>query len=143
MKGTMNRPAAPFTSLFSRDMVIAGVALLVIALHMVLRFAFGIEARVLGLTWPAIPLLVALVGGGIPLVAGRTQLSDAARRTLLMPRHCSRAPGRGNHPAGDLPIGGPASISLSISAAPRITRATTQNQDNNTMTPPSAPNDSL
>ena len=51
-------------------MVIAAVAFVAIALHLVLRFAFGLEAKALGLPWPAIPLLVALVVGGIPLVAG-------------------------------------------------------------------------
>jgi hypothetical protein len=48
---------------------------------------------------------------------------DLAVRTL----------GRGDHPAGDLPIGEPASIALSISAAPRSTKPTTQNQNNSTM----------
>jgi heavy metal translocating P-type ATPase len=70
MKGAMNRPATPITSLLSRELVIATVALVAIALHLVLRFAFGIEAMVFGYTWPVIPLLAALVIGGIPLVAG-------------------------------------------------------------------------
>jgi hypothetical protein len=43
--------------------------------------------------------------------------------------------------AVELPIGEPVSMVLFISAAPRSTKATAQNQNNSTMTPPSAPND--
>ena len=43
--------------------------------------------------------------------------------------------------AEDPPIEVPASIVLSISAAPRSTMATAQNQNNNTMTPPRAPSE--
>jgi hemolysin III len=46
-------------------------------------------------------------------------------------------------PFGNLPRGRPDSIALSISAAPSNTRATAQNQNNSTMTPPSAPSDWL
>ena len=49
----------------------------------------------------------------------------------------------GDHPTGGLSIEEAASNSLSISAAARRTRATTQNQNNSTITPPSAPNDLL
>lgn len=70
MKGTMNRPETPITSLFSRERVIAGITLVAIALHLVLRFVFEIEGTALIFSWPTIPLLVALVVGGIPLVAG-------------------------------------------------------------------------
>jgi heavy metal translocating P-type ATPase len=69
-KGTMSRSADPITSLFSRELVIAAVALLAIAIHLVLRFAFGVEAKAFGVRWPVLPLLVALVVGGIPLVVG-------------------------------------------------------------------------
>src|SRR5512135_2866155 len=65
----MNRPATQITSLYSRELVIAAITLAAIALHLVLRFAFEIEGTVLGFPWPAIPLLAALVVGGIPLVA--------------------------------------------------------------------------
>jgi len=51
-------------------MVIAAITLVAIALHLVLRFAFEFEGTMLGFHWPAIPLLVALGVGGIPLVAG-------------------------------------------------------------------------
>jgi len=66
----MSRPTTPITSLFSWELVIAAMALAAIALHLVLRFGFAIEVTVLGFAWPAIPLLVALVVGGIPLIAG-------------------------------------------------------------------------
>ena len=66
----MDRPATLITSLCSRELVIAAIALVATALHLVLRFVFKIEDTVLGITWPAIPLLVALVVGGIPLVVG-------------------------------------------------------------------------
>src|SRR5512135_424942 len=65
----MNRLATQITSLYSRELVIAAITLAAIALHLVLRFAFEIEGTVLGFPWPAIPLLAALVVGGIPLVA--------------------------------------------------------------------------
>ena len=65
----MNRPTTQITSLYSRELVIAAITLAAIALHLVLRFAFEIEGTVLGFPWPAIPLLAALVVGGIPLVA--------------------------------------------------------------------------
>lgn len=65
------RPMPPPASLrFSRDLVIAAVALAAIALHLLLRFAFEVDGTVFGFAWPAIPLLVALVVGGIPLVLG-------------------------------------------------------------------------
>jgi hypothetical protein len=51
--------------------------------------------------------------------------------------------GRNDHLAAVLSIGEPASITLSISAAPKSTKATTQYQNNSTMTAPSAPNDWL
>jgi heavy metal translocating P-type ATPase len=50
-------------------MAIAVIALAAIVLHLVLRFAFPIEGTVFGFTWPEFPLLVALVVGGVPLVA--------------------------------------------------------------------------
>ena len=66
----MNRPATEIASWYSREMVIAAITLVAIALHLVLRFAFEIEGTVLGFRWPTIPIVVALGVGGIPLVAG-------------------------------------------------------------------------
>ena len=66
----MNRLSTAMKSLISRDLVIAAIALVAIALHVVLQFVFKIEGSWPGFTWQAIPLLVALVVGGIPLVAG-------------------------------------------------------------------------
>ena len=57
--------------------------------------------------------------------------------------HAQRPRSRDDHPAADPPVGEPASIARSISAAARSTRATTQNQESSTMTPPSAPSDWL
>ncbi|MDP9121502.1 MAG: HAD-IC family P-type ATPase, partial [Acidobacteriota bacterium] len=71
MKNTPHRPATRITTpLFLRQLVIAAIALVAIALHLVLRFGFELKGTVLGFTWPDIPPLVALVAGGIPLVAG-------------------------------------------------------------------------
>lgn len=66
----MNRPVTPTTSLFSRELVIAAISLGAIVSSLVLRFAFAVEGTMLGFTWPTIPLLIALVVGGIPLVIG-------------------------------------------------------------------------
>ncbi len=66
----MNRPLNSFKSLVLRDVVIAAVALVAVALHLVLRFVLATEDTLLGIKWPTIPLLVALVVGGIPLVGG-------------------------------------------------------------------------
>ncbi len=40
------------------------------AIHLVLRFALASEGKLFGISWPTIPLLAALILGGIPLVAG-------------------------------------------------------------------------
>ncbi len=66
----MNQPATRITSLFTFDLVIAAVAVVAIVVHLVLRFSFDIEGNVFGFSWSVMPLLFALVVGGIPLVAG-------------------------------------------------------------------------
>jgi heavy metal translocating P-type ATPase len=56
---------------FSRDLFIAAAALVAIALHLALRFAWSVDGLALfNFTWPQVPLLAALVVGGIPLVLG-------------------------------------------------------------------------
>ena len=66
----MNRPASPSTPWLSSELAVAAIAAAAIALHLVLRFAFGAKGTVLGVPWPAVPLLVALVAGGVPLLVG-------------------------------------------------------------------------
>ena len=66
----MNRTARQTQPLVSRELVIAAIAIMAIALHLLLRFAYVFEGTFFGVPWPTIPLLVALVVGGIPLVAG-------------------------------------------------------------------------
>jgi heavy metal translocating P-type ATPase len=53
---------------YSKEVVIATIALAAILTHLVLRFAFKPSGTVFGYPWPAIPLLIALTCGGIPLV---------------------------------------------------------------------------
>src|SRR5689334_6318780 len=55
---------------FSKETLIAAISLIAIAAHLVLRFAGGTSSGVEEITWPNIPLFIALVLGGIPLVAG-------------------------------------------------------------------------
>ena len=66
----MDRPAPERSPLFSRELLIAGVALAAVALHLVLRFAFTIESTAFGVPWPTAPLFAALALGGVPLVVG-------------------------------------------------------------------------
>lgn len=58
------------TALFTFDLVIAGITIVAIALHLVLQFSFEIEGNVFGFSWAVVPLLFALIVGGIPLVVG-------------------------------------------------------------------------
>jgi len=51
-----------------KNTLIAIIAVAAIAVHLVLRFALEVQGPVLGVAWPVVPLLVALVLGGIPLV---------------------------------------------------------------------------
>ena len=66
----MHRPVTQIASFVSRDVLIASIALLAIAIHLTLRLAFTLESTVYGVAWQTIPLLFCLVFGGIPLVAG-------------------------------------------------------------------------
>ena len=66
----VNRPASQNRPWFSQELVIAALALSAIALHLVLRYTSASEGRLFGISWPAIPLLAALLLGGIPLVVG-------------------------------------------------------------------------
>ena len=66
----MQKPASQSSPLFSRELAIAGVALAAIAIHLILRVAPGVEGEVSGVKRADIPLLAALVVGGIPLVVG-------------------------------------------------------------------------
>jgi len=70
MKAIMNRTAPRDASLLSKNLVIAGVTLTAIVIHLVLRFALDLGGTVFGLSVSVIPLVLALVVGGIPLVAG-------------------------------------------------------------------------
>jgi heavy metal translocating P-type ATPase len=63
-------PATPSTPLGAREVVIAALALVAIALHLFLRFGLGISADFHGIAVADLPLLAALVLGGIPLVLG-------------------------------------------------------------------------
>lgn len=66
----MNPTSTERAAGYSWEPVIAAIALAAITLHLVLRFGFELPGTVAGFTWPEIPLLVALVAGGIPLVVG-------------------------------------------------------------------------
>ncbi len=66
----MNDPVPQDPRLLSKEPLIAGVAIAAIATHLVLRFALDPGGTLLGCPWPAVPLLAALIVGGIPLVAG-------------------------------------------------------------------------
>src|SRR5262249_10316758 len=52
------------------EVVIAAIATAAIVLHLVLRTLLGSRNALSSLEWQALPLLVALVVGGIPLVGG-------------------------------------------------------------------------
>jgi heavy metal translocating P-type ATPase len=60
-------PRSPW---ITREMAIALVAIVAIAVHLLLRFAFALEGSVYGFPTASIPLLMALIVGGIPLVFG-------------------------------------------------------------------------
>lgn len=66
----MNRLSTRITALFTFDLVIAGITIVAIAFHLVFRFSFEIEGNVFGFSWAVVPLLFALIVGGIPLVVG-------------------------------------------------------------------------
>lgn len=66
----MNQPASNRSPWLSRELAIAAVALLAITCHLILRFTVEPDATLFGVHWPTIPLLLALLVGGIPLVVG-------------------------------------------------------------------------
>ena len=66
----MKRPTFHAMILYSKEVVIAAIALIAIAVHPMMRFGFETSGAVYGISWPVIPLLAALVLGGIPLIAG-------------------------------------------------------------------------
>jgi heavy metal translocating P-type ATPase len=58
---------------FSLEILIASVAIAAIALHLAISLLWGDRIAVWGYQWRAIPLLLALIVGGIPLVWGLVQ----------------------------------------------------------------------
>ncbi len=66
----MNGPAPEGSRWCSKEPVIAGVALAAIATHLILRYAHDIGGSLLGFPTSVVPLLGALIVGGIPLVGG-------------------------------------------------------------------------
>ena len=66
----MNRPNALPSSWFSAELVIAAVAIVAIAVHILLRATLSADASWRGIPLATLPLLIALIVGGIPLVMG-------------------------------------------------------------------------
>ncbi|HMO15681.1 MAG TPA: heavy metal translocating P-type ATPase [Pirellulaceae bacterium] len=66
MESSVTEPSARY----SRDWLIAAFTLIAIAVHLVLWIAVGFEPGSWGVSWPLVPLWIALVVGGVPLVAG-------------------------------------------------------------------------
>jgi len=68
-------PAAPRMALsrYTAEAAIAILAIAAIAVHLVLRYGFGLSGELFGLPKHDIPLVVALAFGGIPLVVGLTR----------------------------------------------------------------------
>jgi len=56
--------------LFSKEGIIAALAVIAIAIHLVLRFAVGVDTRWFGISVRDVPLIAALIFGGVPLVIG-------------------------------------------------------------------------
>ncbi len=69
-KGPVNQPPSQTSTWFTRDLVIAAIALSAVACHLGLRFVSESGGTVFEFPSPVIPLLVALAVGGSPLVAG-------------------------------------------------------------------------
>jgi heavy metal translocating P-type ATPase len=69
-KGIVDTTSTNDRSWVSRELTIAAIAILAIAVHLVLRFGVTTEGGVFGFPWAQVPLLVALAGGGVPLVVG-------------------------------------------------------------------------
>jgi cation transport ATPase len=53
---------------WSRDFVLAVLTLIALTVHLILRYVVPVEGLFLGFDWMTVPLLLALVIGGIPLV---------------------------------------------------------------------------
>ncbi len=64
----MNRPFSPIIAWLSREVAIAGIAVAAIVVHLLLRFGFAFDGLLFGISAQNIPLLAALIVGGIPLV---------------------------------------------------------------------------
>ena len=64
------RPATTIPVLRSGELIIASISLVAIALHLVFRFGFESSGTLFDQPLQDIPLLVALVCGGVPLVIG-------------------------------------------------------------------------
>lgn len=64
----MQKPATGIASYFNPDLAIAALALVAIAIHLVLRFAVQTNGMLWGFAVADLPLLAALVVGGVPLV---------------------------------------------------------------------------
>jgi heavy metal translocating P-type ATPase len=56
--------------LYSRELLIGLLSIAAIACHLVLRFAFPALGELYGILWRDVPLLAALLVGGVPLVGG-------------------------------------------------------------------------
>ena len=63
------RTSSLVASVFTKEVVIAGIALVAIGLHLILRFGVETTGTVFGFSSPTIPLLAALACG-TPLVIG-------------------------------------------------------------------------
>jgi cation transport ATPase len=61
-------PKKPWYSAFSRDLLIAAFALAAIAGHLLLRYGLHFEGELYHVTYANLPLIAALVVGGLPLV---------------------------------------------------------------------------
>ncbi len=66
----MQKPTTGIASYFTRDLAIAALALVAIAVHLVLRYAVQTSGTLWGIATADLPLIVALIVGGLPLVAG-------------------------------------------------------------------------
>lgn len=55
---------------YTQEMLIAAISVAAITLHLVMRFVLEIHGSLLHVPWPTVPLLAALICGGIPLVGG-------------------------------------------------------------------------
>ena len=67
---TAPQPSTARAVLLTREAAIAAIAVVAIAAHLLLRFAVPETGRVLGIGAPDVPLVLALLLGGLPLVVG-------------------------------------------------------------------------